>query len=129
MDNAVTQAWREIAARPEGPMAFRFYLQPAMAMLFAARDGFKDARNGRPAYFWAVLRGASDRGQLMRDGWKSVGRVAVLAMVMDLVYQLTVLHAVRPLQTIVVAVLLAIVPYVALRGPANRVLSRKFRRP
>ena len=120
MDNLVTRAWEEIAARPEGPMAFRFYLQPATAIFFAIRDGLKDARQGRPAYFWALFTGDADRRELIRDGWKSVGKVFLMALAIDLVYQIAVLRGLRPIETIVVAVMLAIIPYVAFRGPANR---------
>jgi hypothetical protein len=124
MDNVVSQAWQEIAARPEGPLALRFYLQPAMAIFFAVRDGLKDAKGARPAYFWALLTDAAHWRELVRDGWKSVGKIFVMAVVMDLVYSLLVLHALHPLQTIVVAVLLAIIPYVVLRGPINRAAKR-----
>ena len=120
MDNVVTRAWEEIAARPEGPMAFRFYLQPAMSVFFAVRDGLKDARNRRPAYFWALFTDAGPRRELLRDGWKSVGKIFIVASVIDLVYQFTVLHGFRPVETLVVAILLAIVPYLVFRGPANR---------
>ena len=124
MDNVVTQAWQEIVERPDGPMALRFYLQPAMATFFAIRDGLKDARTGQPAYFWALFTGSSNRMQLIRDGWKSVGKVFIMAMVIDLIYQLTVLRGLRPVETIIVAVLLAIVPYLLFRGPVNRVARR-----
>ena len=46
MDDPFTQAWQEIASRPTGPMAFRFYLQPVMATIFAVRDG-GDTSDGR----------------------------------------------------------------------------------
>ena len=126
MDNAVTQAWNEIAARPEGPLALRFYLQPAMATLFALRDGLRDARSGRPAYFWALFTDPTNRKELMRHGWRSIGKIFILATVLDLVYQVIVLHGLRPLQTMLVATSLAIVPYLLLRGPVNRAARRWF---
>jgi hypothetical protein len=126
MDNIVTRVLHEIAARPEGPLALRFYLQPAMAVFFAIRDGLKDARSNRPAYFWALFTGAGHRRELLRHGWKSVGKIFVAAIVMDLVYQLMVLHGFRPLSTLVVATLLAIVPYLIVRGPVNRAAKKWF---
>jgi hypothetical protein len=115
--------WREILGRPEGPFAFRFYLQPLMALLFAVRDGIHDARAGRSAYLWSLLT-ESRRRQLLREGWHSVGKVFVLAIVLDLLYQLVVLKGLRPLQTLLVAVALALVPYVLVRGPASRLFRR-----
>jgi hypothetical protein len=126
MDNVVTQAWHEIAARPEGPLALRFYLQPLMATLFAVRDGLRDARNGRPAYFWALFTDSPNRKELIHDGWRSIGKIFILAMGLDLVYQVIVLHGLRPLQTMLVATSLAIVPYLLLRGPVNRAARRWF---
>src|SRR5262245_54788832 len=120
MDNVVSQAWNEIAARPEGPLALRFYLQPLLATFFAIRDGLKDARSNRPPYFWALFTHSTDRKELLRHGWQSVGKIFIGAMAIDLVYQAIVLHGFRPLQAIVVAAMLAIAPYVTLRGPANR---------
>ena len=65
------------------------------------------------------------RVELMRDGWKSVRNVFLLAIGMDLVYQITVLKGLRPVQGLLVAVMFAIVPYLLVRGPVNR-LARLF---
>jgi len=119
--------WREIAARPRGPLAFRFYLQPLMAILLAVRDGIRDARANRPPAFWDVLTRPRDRRPLFEQAWQSIRRVFYLAFLLDLIYQLVVLHGLRPLQGMIVAVWLALLPYAALRGPANRV-ARLFRR-
>jgi len=37
--------WRNLIERPDGPMLFRFFLQPAMAAIAAWRDGVADARS------------------------------------------------------------------------------------
>ena len=118
----LTQFWNEIVARPGGPLAMRFYLQPLMATLFALRDGFKDARNDKPPYFWALFTHTEQRSEMLRHGWKSVGKIFVLAVVLDIIYQLFVLHELHPLQTLVVATMLAIVPYLIFRGPVNRIV-------
>jgi hypothetical protein len=121
MNDWFAQAWSEIAARPDGPLAMRFYLQPLMASFFAVRDGLKDARSGRPAYLWAIFSDPRHRRELIQDGWTSAGKIFILAAVLDVVYQLLVLHALRPIETVLVAVTLAILPYAALRGPVNRI--------
>jgi hypothetical protein len=117
------RVWTEIAARPDGPLALRFYLQPAVAAFFAVRDGLKDSRAGKPAYFWDLFTTPQHRRELIRDGWKSVGKVFILASVLDTVYQLIVLRAIRPVQTLIVATMLALLPYVLLRGPVNRIIT------
>ena len=55
MTGVLGRMWEEIIARPDGPLALRFYLQPLMAGLFAFRDGRKDADTGQPPYFWSLL--------------------------------------------------------------------------
>jgi hypothetical protein len=122
--DSVSEFWHDLAARPTGPLAMRFYLQPLMATLFALRDGFKDARNDKPPYFWALFTHAERRSEMLRHGWKSVGKIFVLAAVLDIIYQLLVLHELHPLQTAVVAATLAILPYLIFRGPVNRIVRR-----
>jgi hypothetical protein len=53
-----------------------------------------------------------------------VGKVFIIAMILDAVYQFIVVRWFYPGEALVVAVVLAIVPYVLLRGPANRLTSR-----
>jgi hypothetical protein len=54
------------------------------------------------------------------DGWKSIGRVFVLALVLDVVYQIIAEHFVYPGEAITVAIVLALVPYLILGGLVNR---------
>jgi len=128
MGDWLNRAWHEIAQRPNGPLAVRFYLQPTIAALFAVRDGLRDARAGKPAYFWDLFINSANRRELIRDGWKSIGKVFILAATLDIVYQLTVLRAIRPVETLIVATMLAIAPYMCLRGPVNRIAGARGRK-
>jgi hypothetical protein len=47
---------------------------------------------------------------------------------MDLIYQAIVLRWFYPLQALIVAIVLALLPYILLRGPVNRI-ARLLRRP
>ncbi len=118
----------DLIGRIDGPMHFRLYLQPLMATAFAIRDGLKDAHEGRPAYGWALLTDAEHRRYLVKDGWKGISRVFILAYILDVVYQFIALGGLRPLQALSTAILLAIVPYVLLRGPINRLTPTKLGR-
>jgi uncharacterized membrane protein YidH (DUF202 family) len=109
-----------------GPMRFRMYMQPAMAALCGILGGLKDAKAGRPPYFWAMFTREGYRTEMIRDGWKSIGKVFILAIVLDIIYQLIVERWIYPLETLIVAFVLAIVPYVVLRGLVRRVASRVF---
>ena len=124
MRDMLLRALLNVADRVGGPMTFRIILQPLMASLLAFRAGWKDAQTGRPPYFWTILTDPGQRTDLLREGWKSVARVFVLAIVMDVIYQLIVLQWIYPLELILIAILLAVVPYLLIRGPVNRIVSR-----
>jgi hypothetical protein len=62
---------------------------------------------------------------MIREGWKQVGKIFILAVVLDVIYQYMVLHTVYPGEVIIVAFVLAIVPYLVLRGLVNRIASIK----
>jgi Ca2+/Na+ antiporter len=61
---------------------------------------------------------------MLKDGWKSVGKVFILALVLDVVFQVMVLGTVYPVETLIVALLLAIVPYLLLRGLVTRLMRK-----
>ncbi len=124
MEEFLSRWWQEILARPGDPLSFRFYLQPIMAVVVAIRDGLKDARADRPAFLWSLLADPARRAESLRSGWRGFGRIFLLAVALDLAYQIFVLKGFRPVQGLVIAVVLAIVPYVLLRGPVNRLARR-----
>jgi hypothetical protein len=106
-------------------MSFRFIIQPLMALFFAFRDGRRDAREGRPPYFWGLFTDPEHRGDMLRSGWKSIGKVFIFAIVLDNVFQYIVFHNFRrPGGGLIVGVILALVPYLLLRGPVNRLMRR-----
>ena len=125
MDDLITRITEDLIARFTGPMKFRLLLQPAMAIFLAIRAGLKDAREGKPPYFWAIFTDPGERRAMLENGWKSVGKVFILAIVLDVVYQIIVHRWVYPGETVLVAIILAIVPYLLVRGPVNRIARRR----
>jgi hypothetical protein len=118
---SLDRLWKDILARPGGPMTFRFILQPAMAAIAAFRDGVDDARIGRAPYILSMLTGVEPRGARLWESVVATARILVLGVVMDSIYQGLVLRTFYPAQAAVIAVLLALVPYLLLRGPFERV--------
>ena len=125
MEEMLVRMWENLAARVGGPMSFRLILQPMMATIFAIRDGRKDAREGRPAYFWAIFTEPENRAERLRDGWKAVAKVFIIATVIDAVYQVIVLRWVYPGEALITAFILACLPYLLIRGPVNRLMRFK----
>jgi len=121
---SAAEIWSEMIGRLHGPFAFRFVLQPVMAAIYAIRYGVKDAREGKPAYFWSVVTHPAERRALLREAWHHVLRVVILSVVMEVLYEIIVFKAIRPLQLVLVVFGLAFVPYLLLRGPINRIARR-----
>jgi hypothetical protein len=122
MDDFLTRIFENMVGRVTGPMMFRLILQPTMAMLMAIRDGLRDAKAGQPPYFWAMLADPAHRRELIHDGWKSIANIFVSALVLDGVYQWIALRWFYPGEAVLVSLMLAIVPYVLVRGPVNRLM-------
>jgi hypothetical protein len=118
--DVITRMLENLVGRVTGPMQFRLILQPLMATIFAVRAGVHDARSGRAAYLWSIFTTPGHRRERLREGWKDVGRVFLLAIVIDVVYQIVELRWVYPGETLIVAVILAFLPYLLVRGLATR---------
>jgi hypothetical protein len=116
--------WDNLVQRPSGPMRFRFVLQPSMAAIVAIHDGLGDARTGRTPYFITVLRNPQERAGRLREGLNATARIILLGLAMDVVYQLVVLRTFYPNEALIIALLLAFVPYVLIRGLVVRVWRR-----
>jgi len=114
-----------MVARVSGPMRLRLFLQPTMAAIFAIRAGLKDAREGRAPFLWNLLTDSASRDALIKDGWKDISKVFVIALILDVVYQIVVARFVYPGEVVVTALLLAIVPYTVVRGITGRIARKK----
>ena len=121
MEELVTRLWDNLMGRIGGPMTFRLILQPAMALFFGIRDGLRDAREGRRPHFWTILTDPTRRWPRLRESWGAVGKVFVIAVVIDGIYQYIALRWLYPGEALIVAFVLALVPYVLIRGPVNRI--------
>jgi hypothetical protein len=126
MNEIFSRVWENLGGRLTGPMNLRLIIQPTVAMILAICAGLRDAHQNRPAFLWAVLWNPAHRRELLRQGWKDVGKVFVLAAILDVVYQLIVHRAVYSLELLITAVTLAIVPYVLVRGPISRIAKMVF---
>jgi hypothetical protein len=119
--DAIVRGWENFVARSDGPLHVRFVLQPLVAISIAVRAGLKDAREGRPAYLWNVFTNPAQRRDLLQGGWKDGRRLFLISVILDVIYQLIVHRHIYIFELLFTATLLALVPYLLLRGPVNRV--------
>jgi hypothetical protein len=122
MEQFLARIWENLVDRTEGPLKFRFVLQPLVACILAIRAGLRDCREGKSAFLWSLVFHPVHRRELLRELWRDVGRVLVTALLIDVVYQLWILRMVYPGEAVLVAITLAIVPYIVVRGPITRLI-------
>jgi len=122
MEDIFLRVVNNFLGRLDGPLHFRFIFQPLMAVIFAVIDGIKDAKHRKTAYLLTILTSPEQRRELLKEGWKSVGKIFIIAVILDIVYQLKVHHTIYPGETLTVAFILAILPYILLRSLVNRIM-------
>ena len=118
--DSFSQAVQELLGRSSGPLHARLLIQPLVASVLAIKAGLRDAKAGDPPFLWTVLTKSDERKPLVRSAWKDISKLFIIAMVLDTVYQFLVLKEFRILQTLIVAIVVAVIPYSLLRGIVTR---------
>ena len=116
----IVRIWRNLVGRTDGSMTFRFVLQPIMATLAACLDGVKDARTGRTPFLWTVVNVPAKRAIRLNEAMIATARIILLGLIMDTIYQFIEFKLFHPAEAVLIALLLAFVPYVLLRGLVAR---------
>jgi hypothetical protein len=128
MIDPLTRIVANLAGRITGPLTFRLVLQPAVAIIAGIRAGVADARADKPAWLWSVFTSRAHRRELLRDGWKDITKIFVAAVTVDVIYQWIAQRWIYPGEALLVAFVLACVPYALIRGPVNRLARLWMRR-
>lgn len=100
----IARTCHDLVARAGGPLKLRFLLQPLAATLIAVRA----SRESEPRRVFAYI-----------------GRLCVLALLVDLLYQVIVLRWFYPGQALLVVAMLAVVPFLAVRALLRAVRGRR----
>lgn len=123
----IARGWDNFTARRTGVFSLRFLIQPALASILAIRAGIQDAHASRPAYLWAVLTRSDHRAALLKAALKDLRTPLLIAAALDAIYQTLANKAIYLFEMLFTVIMLALVPYVLVRGPVNR-LVRALRR-
>ena len=107
-----------------GPFQFRLIIQPLTAILLGIKIGIRDAKAGDVPFFGALLRTKGERGHLLAKAARDALIPLMLAFIVDSILQRLINGRIRPLAAVVVGGLLVFVPFVIVRGLANRIWSR-----
>ena len=125
LQDAAIRMIDHLMERPDGPMAFRFLIQPVMAAILAIRDGIRDGRTGAAPLLLTMILPSGQRNAAWIEGIRATSRILILAAVLDVIYQAFVYHTFYPGETVIVAVVLGFLPYVLLRGPVSRIFRMR----
>jgi len=72
--------WRNVIDRPNGPLSYRFILQPSITAIFAIRNGLRDTRRRRTPFFWTILWNPRERRGRWREGLNATARIILLGL-------------------------------------------------
>lgn len=124
MIDELVRGIEQLLERIGGALNFRLVIQPIVAISLALSAGIRDARNNKPAYLWEVVTNRAERRILLASAWKDLGRLIIACFLIDSIYQLIVLRHFYPLQVVIVVLVLAVIPYILVRGPTTRLIRR-----
>ena len=117
----LARGWQNLLGRLSGPMSFRILMQPAMAAFFAIRAGIRDARENNPTFLGCALSNLRSWSPRMQQSWKDVGKVFIVAIILDSIYQIADHSGIFALELLITATVLALVPYMVLRDLVSRI--------
>ena len=115
----------ELSQRLNGPFSLRLILQPCMALLFAIRDGRKDAASGASPYLRTLVSQPGERRETLASAWTSLSKVLTIAFVLDCAFQYATSGNISVLEAVLMAFLLCAIPYTLMRGPAARFFGHR----
>ena len=125
MNDFLSRVLTNLVERTEGPLDFRVIMQPLMAGILAIRAALRDTRENRSPYLSDLVHRSVHQRELIRESWRDIARVFFFALILDVIYQLIELHTVYPFETVIVAIVLAIFPYLIIRASADWLFRKK----
>jgi hypothetical protein len=120
MHEIFARGWTNLLARLDGPLHFRFIVQPLIAMILGALAGLRDARAGESPFLWALLRHPERRSERVKDALRDAASPLLVAAALDGTYQVVEHGGIFLFELVITVAVLAIVPYVLVRGPVTR---------
>ena len=95
-----------------------------MSAALAVRDRVRDTCQGTPPYLWSIVFDSGNRAAHIREGLRATSTIILLAVILDVAYQITVLEEFYPGEALIVGVILGLVPY----GPSRGLIAARFAR-
>jgi hypothetical protein len=106
----------DIPKRLTGPGRFRFFLQPAFAVLLGIRSGIADVRAGNSPFLWALFFHGTRRSSLLRQAFSQLSVLIAMSILLDLIAQFLILREMYPVPALILGPVLISIPYSAARS-------------
>ena len=103
-----------------GPGAFRFIVQPAVAIVLGVLHGLRDHRSGQPPYVAGLVGARESRWRLLGEALREIGVPLTIAVAASYAFQYIVRSRVNLAYGFLFAALFVALPYLVTRGLANR---------
>ena len=126
--NVLSLGLDQLVGRFSGPLNFRLVVMPTVVTVIALRAFWKDLQDGRPAFLGIWIQDPVERKRVFRGALKDIGKIFIVAVVLDTAYQVMVFRWVYPGMVLLVAFVCAVVPYVLIRGPVFLLVHHLLRR-
>ena len=120
--------WSDIFDRFGGPMTFRIFLQPIMGLIAAVPDGINDAKHGHSAFFWTGRGDPAVKHGRLNEGLIATARIMLLGLSIDAIYQYRELDQFYPVEAVLFALILCVIPYFIWRWIVERIATLWLRR-
>jgi hypothetical protein len=116
-----------VAQMLSGPGAFRFFLQPAVAVALGIIHGVRDCRAGRPPYLLDLYHASGERIRRLTAGLREIWLPLLVAVAASMVFQYVIRRHEYVAFAVVYAAVFVAVPYFVTRALSNRVARRSRR--
>jgi hypothetical protein len=132
MINYFFEIWESMLMRTKDFLQLRLLFGPLQSILLATLIAKRDAKKQYPPYIWRFLATSKQRRAISRNAWINAGKIFVLAVSIDIIYQLTEIimfdakMTFNALEAALVGLLLTIIPYILMRGPVQRVIGKYY---
>jgi hypothetical protein len=132
MPNYLIEILENLLARTKSPLLLRFILGPLQAIVISVLFAKRDVQKQYPPYLWRFLATSRQRRDMSRQGLKDICKLFVLAVSIDIIYQLSIIILFNEslpfnaLEAAFVAVFLTVIPYIFIRGPVHRIIARYY---
>jgi hypothetical protein len=103
-----------------GPGAFRFILQPTVAIVLGVLHGLRDHRGGKRPYIVGLVGARQGRWRLLGEALREIGVPLAVAVAASYAFQYIIRSRINLAYGLLFAAAFVALPYAVTRGLANR---------